>query len=205
MCEFEILAKELVEHTLEYEHYIVFCSILQKDVDDNNKLQYLSIEEICLRTNLHSRDVMKYVTVLLNNKFLQSYVKTINKKRMTIYGVCYARMLNFSYAMLQIISESLSQKYDFWCATCGIEYSIEKCLNNETLTPQCPCDTSHTLSNIQYTHTHENTKDIIQHLLNRIDTLRNKTPKRLFVDYFKRERLEDTASDRVVVKKSSIS
>ena len=203
MCEFEILAKELVEHTLEYEHYIVFCSMFEQNVNDDNKLQYLSIEEICSRTNLHSRHVMKYVMVLLQNKFLQSYVKIIDKKRTTVYGVCYATMLNFSYAMLQMIYDFLSQKNDFWCAICQEEYSIEKCLNNEMLTPQCPCDTSHTLSNIQYTH--DDTKSIIQHFLNKIDALRNRTPKRLFVDYFKRVRLDDTSSDRVVVKKSSIS
>lgn len=203
MCEFETVAVEILEQILTYEHLIVFTAILQKEIHAST-LEYISMDDICKRTNLHSRDAMKYVTSLLNNKIIESMTRTFEKKRVVVYGIQYARMFNFLHMSLKNINDNLSnRKCEFYCAQCTKDYSLEECLDSQTLNVQCPIDATHKLEDGKI---YVKEKKNIQKMLRQISSLKNKIPLRPFVDYFKRVRPEDeSTTDRVVARKSSTS
>lgn len=196
MCEFEEVAIQLIQSVLRYEHVIVFSAILQKDI--TGQLKYITIEELCTRTSLHARDTMKYLGALVNNKFLDMYPKTINKRRIFVYGVNYAELMNVSFATLQQIYNILSQKYDFFCETCNNNLKLEECLNKD-LNICCPSNENHTLMKSKC---FDKEKATIETFMRRIQNLKGKVPLRNFVRHFKRSIDDSSQTDRVVVRKS---
>lgn len=198
MCRFEELALELVEYVLEYEHVIIFTAILQ--LGQEPLLDYLSIEEISSRTNIHSRDVMSYVNVLLRNKFLESCTRIVSGKRIAVYGINYHRMMNFMYVVLNNMYAAICETFDFYCEQCDADYHLNQCLNTTTFVPQCMRDSTHTLHDgIKYC----DERMILRNLLLKISRLKHATPIRPFIDYFKRVRVGDVlANNRVVSRKS---
>jgi hypothetical protein len=198
VCRFEELALEIVEYVLEYEHVIVFTAILQRE--RHPLLDYLTIDEISSRTNIHPRDAMSYVNVLLRNKFLESCTKIVSGKRIAVYGINYHRMMNFTYIILNNIYAAICEPFDFHCEQCDTDYLLNQCLNTTTLVPQCICDSTHTLHDgINYS----DERMMLRALLETISHLKDEKPSRPFVDYFKRVRVGDVfANERVVSRKS---
>lgn len=196
MCEFEEVAIKLIQSVLKYEHVIVFNAILQNDVTGG--LYYITIEEVCNRTSLHNRDAMRYLSALVTNKFLDIYPKTIDKRRIFVYGVNYTELMNSSFATLKRIHGVISQKYDFYCEPCKKNLNIEECFD-EDLNICCPFNKDHTLIKNKC---FDGEKNKIETLMLRIQGLKGKSPLRDFVRHFKRSTEDSSQTDRVVVRKS---
>ena len=203
MCEFEGLAKDIVKSIASYEQFIVFTAILQEEISGN--LSYLFIEDICKRTNLHNRDVMRHLSILINYKFVYTSSRFVDKRRTVAYGVDYPSMMNFVYSMFVKMQTTLQTKYDFHCTSCDTNYTIFDCMDMYTLEVACPYNATHDM-----TECRKNDKELdkIQQFTLQIQNLKSKHPRRIFKDitYVKRAGSDDDVDNaRVVAKKSSIS
>lgn len=203
MCEFESFAKDIVKSIASYEQFIVFSAILQEEVEGN--LSYIFVDDICKRTNIHTRDVMRHLNILVKHKFVDTCSRLVDKRRTVAYGIDYAAMMNFVYSMFVKIQTTLQTKYDFHCASCNKNYTISDCMNMYTLEVACPCNFTHDMTECKK---NDNELDKIQQLMTRLQSLKGKHPRRIFKDitYVKRASPDDDVDNaRVVSRKSSIS
>tara|TARA_B100000945_G_C20414020_1_gene614181 strand:+ start:66 stop:620 length:555 start_codon:yes stop_codon:yes gene_type:complete len=175
-CEFELTALELLKYILHYPHIIVFESILQTSQKCTGKKKYISVDDICNKCGLHSRDVMKYLAVLQHNKFVESVICTTNdKKKIQKWGINYEDMFNFILCKLKKIDEKINKKNDnesLFCIQCKKRKKIEDWMN-ENFEVKCSNDASHILSSsFQYA----NESKIVKNMINKIEKLIDKKP-----------------------------
>lgn len=196
MCEFENIALDIVHSVLSYEHVIIFHAILQKN--EVGPLNYITLENISMITNLHHRDVMKYLGTLIRNKFVDTYIRTVNKRRISYYGINYIQFMNFSFITLKTIRTQLGRKHDFYCESCKRNLNVDECLDN-SFQVSCPFNKSHILTKNK---SFETEKKKIENIMRRIEEIKYKKPVRDFVRYFKRTLDDCSQTTRVVVRKS---
>jgi uncharacterized protein YejL (UPF0352 family) len=205
MCIFENLALDIVVSTLDYEHRIIFETILQKHKRDTTQLSYLTVDEMNAHTNLHNRTIMKILNDLTGNKFIETFFTTVNKKRMPVYGVNYKNFFNNAYSRLIAVKEKISAKYDLYCSTCNRFFGVSDCINDTFLT-QCPNDKDHELVNAnKEENIMRQKKAIINDLIMRIKSLQSHEPERKFQEVYRKRPLSESSGCLVASKKSSIS
>ena len=192
MCKFEEVAKSIVQNVFTYPHLIVFEAVLQQRTK-----KYVSCHEVAALTNLHTRDVMKYILCLQKSKFIDSYTQTdSNNKKIVVYGINFIHMFNFTYTMLCNLKVTLSKKYDFRCKLCDDSFMLDDCLN-EYYMIVCPNDESHSLEEFEPTIHGK----IVDDLIKRIEELKESE----IPHHTMRCRTgEDLATSRVLDKESEI-
>lgn len=170
-CEFSRVARILVMHILSYPHLIVFECIQQSACTGKLK-KYMSIEDICHATSLHTRDAMKYIVELQRNHCVEMCTSTINKRRIQLWGIQYHKMFNFIHAQLKKISENMVQrKNQTFCSQCQKFYDISECLNEQYET-FCPIAESHDLmSDASIAE-----KNTIHTLITQIESIKDSVP-----------------------------
>lgn len=178
MCPFDECLIRLTHQLLSYDHAIVMTAMLQSNTNDVNTLNYITMEEISRRTGMHSRDTLRYVCSLEEHKFLKSFSKIYDSKRVTFYGIDYFETFDFVLTTLHIIKSRLTDDQCFWCKTCRKMYSIYDCLfANENWEVKCPIDNSHeTVHKDSYESQHY--APGILELIDIMKSLKNKTPEK---------------------------
>jgi predicted transcriptional regulator len=180
MCPFEECMSLLAFHCLSYTHKIIFDAILQGCSTDNKKMPLVSVEEISKRTDMHIKDVTKYVNSLCANNFVFSNSKMIENKRYCFVGIDFKNSLNFIYKTLSEIHSKIKKEDGFKCTECKKVYTIEECLLGFDRSQDicCPKDSSHTIS-INASKCPKQS-DMIETLLRQMKNLKGQEPEKVF-------------------------
>lgn len=176
-CPFNAFARKLLRHVFPYPHMIVFEAILRRERVGCRK-KCMSIEEVCARTNLSARDVMKYLMDLQNNHFVCSYTMCVERasqrRRLQVWGVDYAHFLNCTLKRLHSIRDTIkaADSDSLYCAQCNVNRSVAECID-VNFEEACPVDPTHTLSEKQE---YRQELTLVHDLLADIEALKSKRP-----------------------------
>ena len=157
----------LIKFTLAFHTYselIVLESIMRSKANNCNIKPFMLLHEICSSTNLHSRDVMKYVINLQKSKIIDIKTVAVDCKRHQVFGINYYDSMNNILSRLKVLKQIISQNIndEMFCIDCNKMFLMVDCISNCEMS--CPVESSHRLTeNIEYSCEEiECTNDLIQ-------------------------------------------
>lgn len=152
-----------------YPTQIVFRCIKNAPVVNEHFKQCLTSQEIVKLTNMHPKDVMRNLSILLEDRFIQCSLTTIGTRKIHVYGINVYSFINTTYSKLCCIYHKFARKTNdtLFCQSCSANYEISSCINANFETT-CPINPTHTLSEINHL---DKEIDVIVDLLSTLQSL----------------------------------
>lgn len=146
-CIFLDFAEHVSSCIHMYPTQIVFRCIKNSTVINEDFKQCLSSQEIVKLTNLHPKDVMRNLSILLEDRFIQCSLTTIGTRKIHVYGINVYSFINTTYSKLCCIHDKIARKTNntLFCQNCSTNYEISSCINADFET-RCPTNPNHILS-----------------------------------------------------------
>lgn len=188
-CKFEEFVLDVVSHTFSFFHMVVFQAIVESKPIEHTKY-YSKIEDIARRTNLHQRDIMRYVVELQNNNFIEcTHINDPEtKKRIMVCGLHMEKTLNHILCKLTRIQSELQKAADgqLYCTDCSKflnitdvicheipDFKDSTSIDEDAFRPKCPVDANHELVK---KYDSSEAEDVVRSLLERLHVLKDEEP-----------------------------